>query len=594
MLIADQPTDDVTPQTPKTLDLEASVARSLFLGNIVEENIFPFPQIAPDEKETLELVLDSIDKFLSVHKEDFPKFDVQGSQPAEYIDQLKELGLFGLVIPEEFDGLGLSNKSYARVLQQTGRYDGSTSLTIGAHSSIGMRGLLLFGNDAQKKQYLPKLSTGEMIAAFCLTESGSGSDAGSIKTSATKQADGSWLLTGEKIWITNGPFADFFTVFARTDGTDGKLSAFLVERSWEGISTGPKEDKMGIRASGTCTVSFQNVRIPGENLLGEEGKGFKIAMAILNSGRSGLGGGCVGGMKECIKLATEQALSRKQFGRPIAEFELIKEKITRMTVLCYAAESLMTLVAHYSDVGCRDYSVEAAISKIFGTESLWTVAHDALQIAGGNGFMREYPYERIVRDSRINMIFEGTNEILRLYIALTGFKGAGEYLKEIGQGGAKIFNDPIKGFGVLSGYAAKKFTQLTSLGRDRISFIPRSLEDEAAIVEQYVIEFSGAVESILRRHGKGIIGKQFISQRIANTAIDLMTSLAVLSRTTHLIHQKGEDQCETELKITRVFIQQAKRRMNQNLRRIDKNEDKLQREIAEAVLQQGGYLWDIL
>jgi len=299
-------------------------------------------------------------------------------------------------------------------------------------------------------------------------------------------------------------------------------------------------------------------------------------------------------MKECIKLATEQALSRKQFGRPIAEFELIKEKITRMTVLCYAAESLMTLVAHYSDVGCRDYSVEAAISKIFGTESLWTVAHDALQIAGGNGFMREYPYERIVRDSRINMIFEGTNEILRLYIALTGFKGAGEYLKEIGQGGAKIFNDPIKGFGVLSGYAAKKFTQLTSLGRDRISFIPRSLEDEAAIVEQYVIEFSGAVESILRRHGKGIIGKQFISQRIANTAIDLMTSLAVLSRTTHLIQQKGEDQCETELKITRVFVQQAKRRMNQNLRRIEKNEDKLQREIAEAVLQQGGYLWDIL
>ncbi|MCB0330997.1 MAG: acyl-CoA dehydrogenase family protein, partial [Bdellovibrionales bacterium] len=432
------------------------------------------------------------------------------------------------------------------------------------------------------------------VTAFCLTESGSGSDAGSIKTSAEKQGDGSWLLNGEKIWITNGPFADFYTVFARTDSQSGKLSAFLVERAWEGVSTGPKEDKMGIRASGTCTVSFQNVKVPAENLLGEEGKGFKIAMSILNSGRSGLGGGCVGGMKESIKLATEHALQRKQFGRSISEFELVKEKIARMTTLCYAAESLMMLVAHYSDVGCHDYSVEAAVSKVFGTESLWSVANDALQIAGGNGFMREFPYERIVRDSRINMIFEGTNEILRLYIALTGFRGAGEYLQEIGKSGANIFNDPIKGFGVLSGYAAKKFTQLTSMGRDRIGFVAKPLEEEAAVVEQYVIELSKSVESILRRYGKGIIGRQFMSQRIANTTIDLFTSLAVLSRTTHLIERDGEEKTRTEQKVARLFIQEAKRRMNQNLRRIEKNEDNIQREVADEIFGRGGYYWDVV
>ncbi|MCI5065169.1 acyl-CoA dehydrogenase family protein [bacterium] len=576
------------------LDLEASVAKSLFLGNIIEENLFPFPKIEAEETETLKMVLDSIDKFLEDHREDFIAFDEQGAQPEAYIEKLKELGLFGLIVPEEFDGLGFSNKSYARVLQQTGRYDGSTSLTIGAHSSIGMRGLLLFGNEEQKARYLPKLATGELVAAFCLTEAGSGSDAGSIKTTAERQEDGTWRLSGEKIWITNGPFADFFTVFARTAGEEGKLSAFIVEREWEGISTGPKEDKMGIRASGTCTVSFENVAVPAENLLGEEGKGFKVAMSILNSGRSGLGGGCVGGMKECIRLATAQASQRKQFGRPISEFQLIKEKITRMTVQCYAAESLMLLVAHYSDSGCRDYSVEAAISKIFGTEALWSVAHDALQIAGGNGFMKEYPYERIVRDSRINMIFEGTNEILRLYIALTGFKGAGEYLKEIGKSGANIFNDPIKGFGVLSGYASKKFTQLTSLGRDRLEGVHPLLEEDAALVEQYVIEFSRAVESVLRRYGKEIIGKQYISQRIADTTIDLFASLAVLSRTTDLIEKKGEEGTETERNIAHLFIQGAKRRMNQNLRRIEINEDTLQTSVADAIFAHGKYPWDII
>ena len=575
-------------ESEKTFDPKMSLAKGLFLGNIVEQNLFPFPELGSDEKETIEMVVDSIDRFMESKKEELKRYDELGEQPEEYIQALKELGLFGLIIPEEFGGFGLSSMGYARVLAQTSRYDGSTSLTIGAHSSIGMKGVLLFGNQSQKEAYLPKLATGEMIAAFCLTEAGSGSDAASIKTQAKKNSDGSWVLNGEKIWITNGPFADFFTVFARTESEHGKLSAFLVERSWPGISTGPKEDKLGIRASGTCTVSFTDVQIPAENLLGTEGMGFLIAMAILNNGRSGLGGGCVGSMKECIKLASAQSKDRKQFGRSISEFGLIKEKISQMTVDCFAAESVVNVVAHYIDNDFEDYSTEAAISKVFGTEALWRTVNESLQISGGNGFMKEFPYERFLRDSRINMIFEGTNEILRLFIALSGMKLAGEYLKNIGKSGSAFFNDPIKGFGVLGDYASKKFTRLTTLGRDRLSLVHESLDGDAAVYEHYTLEFASAVEKVLKEHGKEIIGKQFLSKRVADICIDLVVGLSVLSRVTHLIAQKGQDNCTKELAIAHIFTQQAKRRMKQNLRRLERNEDQLQAELSDSIVENGG------
>jgi len=580
----------------KTAELlkDESLAKGLFLGTVIEEHIFPFPSIEKEEAETLRIVVDSIEKFMESKIEEFPKHDKEGAQPEAYIQSLRELGLFGVVIPEEFGGLGLSNSSYARVLQQTSRYDASTSLTIGAHSSIGMKGLLLFGNQAQKEKYLPKLASGEMIAAFCLTEPGSGSDAGSIRTSAKKQTDGSWVLNGEKIWITNGPIADFFTVFARTDSEEGKISAFIVERTDKGVAVGPKEEKMGIRASATSTVSFDNVALPSEALLGEEGKGFKIAMTILNNGRTGLGGGCVGGIKTAIKLAVEHADQRKQFGKRIAEFGLVKEKIARMTMLCFAAESMVNLLGSFIDKEFSDFSVEAAISKVFCSEAMWECSYESLQIAGGNGFMKEYPYERITRDSRINMIYEGTNEILRLYIALSGMKNAGAYLKDIGEGVGGLFNDPIKGFGVLSEYATKKFSQLTSIGRDKLSFVPNELREDAEVYETYTSELARATETILRRHGKDIIGKQFAMGRVANIVIDLVVGLAVLSRVSKMVHEKGADKCQQEIAISHCFAQEAKRAMNQNLRRIEKNEDELRKSLADFIVESGRYPWDVL
>jgi acyl-CoA dehydrogenase family member 9 len=575
------------------LEKQGSLAKSLFLGNILEQNLLPFPSLSADEGETVRMVLDSVDRFMQERRADFNEYDRSGNQPDDYLQALAELGLFGLIIPEEGGGLGLSNMAYSRVLQQTSRYDASTSLTIGAHSSIGMKGLLLFGSPQQKEKYYSKLATGESIAAFCLTEPGAGSDASAIKTRADKQDDGSWLLNGDKIWITNGPIADFFTVFAKTASESGKMSAFIVERSWTGVSTGAKEDKMGIRASATSTVAFENVRVPAENLLGQEGHGFKIAMSILNSGRTGLGGGCVGGMKEAIRLCTEQALTRKQFGRSVAEFELVQEKIGQMAVSCFAAESVVTMVAHYIDSDVEDFSVEAAISKVFATECMWNSINEALQIAGGNGFMREYPYERVVRDSRINMIFEGTNEILRLYIGLSGMKDAGEQLSAVRKGLTGIFNDPIKGFGVLSALVSKKVSALTSLGRERMEHVPAELREHAEVYELYTARLSQAVEAVLIRYGKKIVEKQFATKRIADVAIDLVVGLCTLSRVCRMVSERGVNACQTEIKMLNTFTQQAKHRMNGNVRQLISNQDDDLTAVAKAMLE-GGYNWDIL
>src|ERR1700677_3729150 len=309
-----------------------SVAKSLLAGRIDEDSLFPYPRLREKDREVLGLMLDAIDQFLAPHHEDFKRWDRDAAQPEEFIQGLRDLGLFGLIIPEEHGGLGLSNAGYARVLSQSSTHDSSVSLTMGAHSSIGMKGILLFGTPEQRARYLPKLASGEMIAAFCLTESGAGSDAASIRTKAEKGADGVWTLNGEKIWITNGGIADLYTVFARTASDGGEITAFIVEAAWPGVSHGKHEDKMGIRASSTTTVSFTDVKVPPENVLDSEGKGFKVAMAILNNGRTGLGGGAVGGMKTLIGLAVQQSQMRKQFGEPISNYQLIRENIAQMTV----------------------------------------------------------------------------------------------------------------------------------------------------------------------------------------------------------------------------------------------------------------------
>ncbi|HBP17331.1 MAG TPA: acyl-CoA dehydrogenase [Planctomycetes bacterium] len=580
------------------LDKSIVFMRSLAAGEIEQEVVFPFPAIDPDEGETLGAVIESVDQMLEGRDEEFRAWDVAGELPAEFLEEMKEFGLFGLIIPEDAGGMEFGNLAYSRTLQQVARHDASVAVTIGAHSSIGMRGLKLYGSDEQKAKWYEKLATGEMIAAFCLTEPGAGSDAAAVRTTASDEGD-HYLLNGSKIWITNGGMADFFTVFAKTGEKDGKskLSALIVTRDMEGVSTGHHEDKMGLRASSTTSVYFENVKVPKENLLGPLNGGFKVAMNILNNGRSGVGGGAVGAMKKLIALSARHAMERKQFGRPIGSFGLIKQKVGHMMVDCYASEAAVTMIAALADREYEDFSVEAAIVKIFSSEAMWRTADEALQTAGGGGYMRELPYERIMRDARINRIWEGTNDILRLYIALTVLNDVGQGLREMAKSLKGIFDHPIKGFGLLTNYARKRANWATGLpvsSKTELDKVHVALRPQAEVFEDLTRELAAMVDRLLRKHGKNIIDKQFATRRLADVMIDMWILVCVLSRVTASIESKGLEAAEPEIQIARVFAGQAKRRTRANFRKIDNNDDELIKALAEHAYQAEGYSWDVI
>ena len=572
-----------------------SFMRSLCLGEVEQDVIFPFPKMKESERETLKGMFPSLQSWLAGYSSEFRKWDRQGEFPPEFIQELRDMGLFSLVIPEEFGGLGLSSTAYSRMVQELSRYDGALAVTIGAHSSIGMRGLMLVGTPAQKTKYMADLASGKMIAAFCLTEPGAGSDAASIKTKAVRDGD-HWVLSGEKLWITNGGIASFFTVFARTDSPEGKMTAFIVTKDMPGISIGPHEDKMGLRASSTTTVHFDNVKVPIDNVLGGVGKGFKVAMKILNAGRTGLGGGCVGGMKQLIEMASKQANQRVQFGKKIGEFGLVKQKIGHMVVECYASEAAVAMVASLADQGYEDYAVEAAISKVFASECMWRTADEALQVSGGNGFMCEFPYERVVRDCRVNRIFEGTNEILRLFIALTAMNDVGAQLKELASSLEGILQDPIKGFGLLSGYGRRRISQVTGVGAVKhvLTKVHPKLRDEASIFEDGVRDLAGATDRIIRKHGKNILNKQFATKRLADIMIDLFVLACVLSHVSTSIKENGDEKAAKEIEILKVFSGQVRRRTKSNFNKIDDNDDELIKSLATHAMEQEKYSWDNL
>uniref|UniRef100_A0A8C1YML8 Acyl-CoA dehydrogenase family, member 9 n=1 Tax=Cyprinus carpio TaxID=7962 RepID=A0A8C1YML8_CYPCA len=344
---------------------------------------------------------------------DSVKIDHEAVIPPETLNGLKELGLFGIQIPEEYGGLGLSNTMYARLGEITS-LDGAIAVTLAAHQAIGLKGILIAGNDAQKAKYLPKLATGEHIAAFCLTEPGSGSDAASIQTRAKLTEDGKhFLLNGTKFWISNGGWADIMTVFARTEVVDkegqkkDKITAFIVERAFGGITSGKPEDKLGIRGSNTCEITFEDTKVPIENVIGEVGGGFKVAMNILNNGRFSMGSAGAGMIKRLIELTSEYACTRKQFSRSLSEFGMIQDKFATMALNAFVMESMAYLTAGMMDrPGVPDCSLEAAMVKVFSSEGSWICVSEALQVLGGLGFTKNYPYERYLRDCRILQIFE--------------------------------------------------------------------------------------------------------------------------------------------------------------------------------------------
>jgi acyl-CoA dehydrogenase family protein 9 len=568
-----------------------SFSKSLFFGHVPETMVIPYPRLKPEERENLVLILESFRKFAEAEI-DSKKIDEEGRLSPELLKGLKDLGLFGLQIAESHGGVGLSATGYARVIQEVAGTDGSVATTLAAHQSIGCKGVVLFGTNEQKARYLPRLASGELVAAFCLTEPGSGSDAASIKTRAVEQPDGSFVLNGSKIWITNGGIADFFTVFAQTEiEKDGqkkdRITAFLVERGM-GVRTGPEEHKLGIKGSSTTAVYFDDVRVPPENVLGHVGGGFKVAMGILNNGRLGLAAGAVGAAKQVMRLAIAHALSRRQFGRALSTFGMIKDKIARMMIECYAAESMVYLTTGLIDRGIEDYSVESAACKVFGSEMLWRVVNESLQIAAGVGYMKDYPYERLLRDARINLIFEGTNEILRCYIALTGMQGPGDRLAQL----AEFIKWPLKGYGLAIDFVVDKL-KTQYYGSSGIEHMHPTLKREAVMFEDWVPELAKNVEKTLRKHGKNISEMQFVQRRVADVAIDLYAMVACISRSTQALLERGPE-AEREARLCRAFCGRAAMRIKRNIRQFDDNDDELLKTIADNAFDQTQYGLDVL
>jgi len=570
---------------------EQSFMKSLFHGVIAEELIYPFPELSRDERDNTAMILDSVRKFIE-SSVDPAKIDREQVIPPSVMEGMKELGLFGMIIPQDYGGIGLSSSSYARVVQEVAAYDASLAVTLGAHQSIGLKGILLFGTEEQKAQYLPKLASGERTAAFALTEPSAGSDAAAIQTRAEPSPDGNgYVLNGSKIWITNGGFADVFTVFARTSPPEGgqkpKITAFIVERGM-GVKSGPPEHKLGIRGSSTTEVFFEDVHVPTKNVLGEVGRGFKVAMEVLNSGRLGLAAGCVGGSRRLIKMAVDRVQERKAFGRPIGEFGLIKDKIAVMMAETFAIESMTYLTAGLVDSKISDYSLESAICKVYASETLWHVVNETLQIAAGIGYMQEYPYERTLRDSRINLIFEGTNEILRCFVALSGMQGPGKELAEV----VRAMREPIKGFGLLSDFAIRKAR--TTLRRERMTRAHPVMSKEAVVFEEYTSELMKNVDMVLRKHGREIAEMQFTQKRVAEMAMDLYAIAACISRTTRAIEKRGEEGARREIDLTSIFVAAAERRLEEIVRSFDKNDDEIRKSVASRAYADGGYPFDVI
>ncbi|MDQ0198892.1 acyl-CoA dehydrogenase family protein [Neobacillus ginsengisoli] len=476
---------------------------------------------------------------------------------------LKEMGDLGLLaadVPEEFDGLGLDKITSSLITEKMSKA-GGFSLSYGAHVGIGSLPIVLFGNDDQKRRYLPSLASGEKLAAYALTEPGSGSDALGAKTTARLNAAGThYILNGEKQWITNAGFADVFVVYAKVDGEH--FTAFIVEREFSGVSTGAEEKKMGIKSSSTRTLILEDVQVPVENLLGEFGKGHVIAFNILNIGRYKLAVGGVGGSKNAFEITVKYANGRKQFKTPIAQFNLTKEKFGTMASKIYAAESsVYRTIGLFEDNQGRlteeeakdikkvansiaEYAIECSLNKFFNSEVLDYVVDEGVQIHGGYGFMQEYAIERAYRDSRINRIFEGTNEINRLLVL-------GTYLRKAMKGELPLFQKAM------------------ALQEELMMLMPEEPGDEPLAQEKYLVKNAKKIGLLAaglaaQKYGKAIEKEQEIFVNIADIVSNAYAMESVVLRTEKAIAKEGLEKSKQKLLYTQIFCQEAFNQIEQD------------------------------
>lgn len=573
-----------------------SFLANLFMGEANVTQIFPYPDVlTADQTETLRLLVEPLQRFLTeVNDPDWNDANERVSDSC--LQALKEMGGFGMQVSPEMGGIGANNSQTARLSETVGHHDLALGIVLGAHQSIGFKGILLFGTDEQKRKYLPPLAAGDKIAAYCLTEPGSGSDAMSIKSRAVLSPDGShYILNGGKIWISNGGIADVFTVFAQTPikldsgETRDRITAFIVERAFEGVSTGPPEKKMGIKASNTAAVNFDDVAVPVENVLGKPGEGFKVAMQILNNGRFGMSAILCGTMRASIAKTVAHATTRAQFGSRLASFGNVQEKLARMAAQLYTAESLTYMLSGNMDRGFTDYHLEAASTKVTASECAWFVTDEAIQIHGGMGYMRSTGLERTMRDLRIFRIFEGANDILRLFVALQGLQYAGGHLREL----RRALRNPAAHLGLLLDQGSKRVRRAVGLagGPSLQQYAHPRLAGPAALVSRCIEQCGAAVEHLLVKYGRNIIDEQFLLIRLAHSAIDVYAMMVVLSRASRALTQ-ALPSAEHEALLAQLICSEASERVQMNLGSL-RSAEKLanfgtMRAVAEHMCEAGG------
>jgi len=492
-----------------------------------------------------------------------------GSIPDELMEGLKRIGIFGLNIPLNYGGAGLGLDGYLSVLRAMARTDMALALTPTAHLSIGLKGILLFGNEQQKEKYLTRAASGDMIFAYALTEPETGSDAQHIRTSATLSDDGRhYILSGQKTYITNGGFAGGLTAFAQMDPEKpGFMGAFIVETAFDGVEVGKEIPKMGLKISSTTPITFKEVKVPVENLLGRPGDGFKIAMTILNYGRLGLGAASAGAMEQSLEDMFKRASTRKQFGMPIRDFELIQEKMVKTAAHSFATNSMTAATASLLEKDSKgSYAMESSHVKLYGTTRAWDTLYEALQTAGGSGYLATNPYEKRMRDFRVTTVFEGTSEIHSMYPALYLVRSLGKRLHGMGRAARFLYlvRHAYAGPGISLDYSHPDLSRAADLTSD----LSRSVRK--------------LLHLGLLKYGKDIVGRQFLLRRITLLSLAAYTLLATTGAIDSAL--KGGQDASGRLRLLRYLTEQARQVLQNQDRIADNALEKVHREVFADIV----------
>jgi len=565
-------------------------AKGLFQGHFVSDWVMPYPRIPAAQQVELDGTLTELRQFLDEHL-DPAEIDRNADIPRSVFDGLGRVGVLGMTAPKEYGGRGFTQMANCKILEEIGRRCASTSVFVNAHHSIGIRALLLFGTHEQKQRWLPKLSTGEQLGAFALTEREAGSDAANVQMQALPSEDGShFVLNGEKRYITNAAIADVLTVMARTPvlGSDKtSITAFLVTPDMPGFEMlEARMPKMGIRGTATGRFALRDVKVPKENILGPPGKGLKVALTVLDFGRTTFGACCTGAAKTCLRLAIEHANTRKQFNKTLGNFHLVQKKIARIAADAYAMEAMTTITAALIDRGLEDYMLETAMLKVFTTERLWECINDVFQIYGGSAYFVDLPLERMMRDARINQIGEGANEVLTSFIALVGMRGPGMEFKEIYDTMIK----PTRERGFAKAWTAGKHRLGAAVRVPEIPVRSAQLRGFANQLGRLIWRFNVAVNRALITYREPILDMQLLQERIANAAMDLFAATCVLSRYDAELEfaQRNGNSSSLDHCAAGLFLRQSFRRIRHFLAGLTDNDDKSVLATANSILGKPG------